>query len=137
MKRYIKVNAKNEIIDIFHENNIERFDGSEIFFDNVIAQDVHINGTCISDEFGFPLYKYVSGKVSSATGYEDQRAAKISEKARQAKIAQLTATDSNMPRITEDIIDLLISKKVIKKIDMPAEVQEKLDERKALRALIG
>lgn len=34
MKRYIKINSDNYIIDIFHELQTEKFDGTEIYFDD-------------------------------------------------------------------------------------------------------
>lgn len=51
MKRLIKINEQKEIIDIFHEHVKERFDGTEVLFDEVTEQDVHINGKCITDEW--------------------------------------------------------------------------------------
>ena len=49
---------------------------------------------------------------------------------------QLAATDANMLRITEDVIDILVAKNIIKITDLPVSVQDKLTERKSLRAQI-
>src|SRR5574343_775994 len=46
----------------------------------------------------------------------------------------LIATDSFMPRITEDFINILIDKGVLKLSDFTAEAQTKLAEREAKRA---
>jgi hypothetical protein len=67
MKRYIKINSENFIIDIFNEYNAERFDGSEIFFDvSDSPADVWINNKCIFDEIGNPVFKYIKGKVEES-----------------------------------------------------------------------
>jgi hypothetical protein len=137
MKRYIKINDKKEIVDIFHEHVTASFDGTEILLDDVQKQDVHLMGKCITDQWGFPYFKYENKKVVETTAYDAQRLLKAEETEKAKKVQQLAATDSNMQRITEDIIDLLIAKNIIKKTDMPAEVQAKLDERKALREEIG
>lgn len=63
MKRYIKINSNGEIIDLFFEIWKDRFDGTEIFHDEVEGMDIYINGKCISDDIGNPLFKVVDGKV--------------------------------------------------------------------------
>jgi len=50
--------------------------------------------------------------------------------------ALLAVTDTKMPRMLEDVIDTLISKESIIKSDLPQVVQDKYDEKKALRALL-
>ncbi|TAN58311.1 MAG: hypothetical protein EPN26_01685 [Rhodospirillales bacterium] len=45
----------------------------------------------------------------------------------------IAATDFNMSRVTEDLIDLLISKKVINFSELPEQAQRKLLFRKSLR----
>lgn len=53
-------------------------------------------------------------------------------------IAQvLNFSDSNLVRVLEDLIDLLIAKKLILFTDLPEEAQEKIRERKLLRSKIG
>ncbi len=47
--------------------------------------------------------------------------------------AEIAATDDDMPRITEDLIDLLISKKIIEMDDFPSETVQKLSKRKEKR----
>lgn len=64
MKRYIKLNSDNEIIDLFFEAWKDRFNGTEILLDEVEEMDCHINSKCISDEFGNPVFKYIKGKVT-------------------------------------------------------------------------
>ena len=46
----------------------------------------------------------------------------------------LAHTDTEMTRITEDMVDLLISKNIILLTDLPSAAQEKLNLRKRLRA---
>lgn len=48
----------------------------------------------------------------------------------------LADTDKYMARITEDLIDILISKKIISESDIPKSVSDKLNERKVLRSKI-
>ena len=61
MRRYLKINNKNYITDIFHEHQIEKFDGTEIFYDDVINQSVWINNKVIFNEMGNPIFKLISG----------------------------------------------------------------------------
>jgi len=64
MKRYIKIDSNNNIIDIFGEHLKENFDGTEIFLDEINSPaDVWINGKCITDEFNNPLFSYKDGKI--------------------------------------------------------------------------
>jgi hypothetical protein len=71
MKRYIKINSEKYIIDIFHEGLKDRFDGSEIKFDDSDSPaDVWINNKCIFDEIGNPIFQYVDGKVIEKTNPE-------------------------------------------------------------------
>ncbi len=137
MKRYIKINSKKEIVDIFHENVRDRFDGTEIFFDEVPQPDVHVNGKCIFCEFGFPNFYFKSGVVSDVVEYADKRIEKTAEKEKQRIKTQLISTDKDLPRITEDIIFLLIDKNLIKEMELAPEVMEKLNERKLLRQMMN
>jgi hypothetical protein len=73
MKRYIKINSKKDIIDIFHEHVRSKIDGTEILFDEVEEQSVHLMGKCITDEWGFPLFRYEKGKVVETNAYDTQR----------------------------------------------------------------
>lgn len=72
MKRYIKLNSNNEIIDLFFEVWKDRFDGTEIFFDEVEGMDVYVNGKCISDDIGNPLFKFDKGKIIEIDTYAPQ-----------------------------------------------------------------
>lgn len=49
----------------------------------------------------------------------------------------LTLTDTAIVRVLEDLIDLLIDKKLIMFTELPPEAQEKIRERKVLRSKIG
>lgn len=74
MKRYIKLNSENEIIDLFFEVWKDRFDGTEILLDEVENMDCHINGKCISDEYGNPIFQYIKGKLihNDMSKYKDK-----------------------------------------------------------------
>lgn len=48
--------------------------------------------------------------------------------------ATLTASDLKLVRVLEDIVDLLIERDVIRFTDLPEQAQEKLMERKSMRA---
>ena len=49
----------------------------------------------------------------------------------------LMHSDASMVRVLEDLVDLLIAKKVILFTELPAEAQAKIQNRKQLRAKIG
>lgn len=50
-----------------------------------------------------------------------------------AALKALPDTDAKMPRVVEDLIDILVSKNVIRKSDLPQSVQDIYDQKKALR----
>ena len=70
MKRYIKVNAKNEIIDLFFEVWKDRFDGTEIYLDDKEFPDAKINGKYILNDYGASIFKYNSGTITEKTPAE-------------------------------------------------------------------
>lgn len=70
---------------------------------------------------------------ANADDWVENPAKKALADERTAKSA-LIATDSYMQRITEDLIKVLIDKKVLKLSDFSAEAQAKLAEREAKRA---
>ncbi|MBL8446828.1 MAG: hypothetical protein JNJ44_05365 [Zoogloeaceae bacterium] len=49
----------------------------------------------------------------------------------------LADTDMRLVRVLEDLIDVLITKEVIRFTDLPAAAQEKLLERRTLRHALG
>lgn len=49
----------------------------------------------------------------------------------------LARTDTDLARITEDLIDILIARGVIQFTDFPAEAQEKLLRRRTTRAALS
>lgn len=93
MKRYIKINKDNEIIDLFFEVWKDRFDGTEIFLDEVEGMDVHINGKCISDEIGNPVFKVVDGKIIETTAHAAKLEAYKIERANEIVKAELQGID--------------------------------------------
>ena len=70
MKRYIKVNTKNEIIDLFFEAWKDRFDGTEIYLDDKDFGDVTIDGKYISNDYGASIFEYNSGTITEKTPAE-------------------------------------------------------------------
>ena len=56
MKRYIKINSNNEIIDLFNWFYRGQFDGSEIELDDTTPFLLTINGKTVLNEFGFPVF---------------------------------------------------------------------------------
>lgn len=71
IKRYIKTDNK-KIIDIFHEGQEEKFDGSEIYLDTVEAPSVWINGKGLFDEAGKPIFKLKNnGEIEEISNDED------------------------------------------------------------------
>jgi hypothetical protein len=93
MKRYIKLNSNKEIIDLFHEHVTERMDGTEIFLDEVEEQTVYINGKCISDDIGNPLFKYEEGKIIEIDTYKPQLEAYKKEQQNATTKSELSEID--------------------------------------------
>lgn len=65
--RYIKTNSNNEIIDIFHDYQIQKFDETEIELDS--NSGYMINGKYISNEYGIYLFIY-DGSITEKTESE-------------------------------------------------------------------
>jgi len=57
MKRYIKKNAENLIIDLFFEWQKNKFDGAEIEISD--GDKLKIDGKSISNEFGTPIFEMI------------------------------------------------------------------------------
>jgi hypothetical protein len=64
MKRYIGIDKNNIIIDLFFEDDKNKFDGTEILLDEVESKkDIKINGQYRSDDDGVSIFKYENGKI--------------------------------------------------------------------------
>jgi hypothetical protein len=83
--------------------------------DNVRTEDLIIDGD----------------KIRLKTEAEKEADRKLQE-AQEAK-QKFVETDPEMARVIEDIIDVLVAKKVIDYNDLAQEVQDKINERKLLR----
>lgn len=128
---YIRINEKKEIIDAF-TTGFRQPEKDDI----KIAQKQPERCWSLQlrdDKTMLYRLKYIDGKQVEKTREElDSDPAYVARQKQQA----LAATDANMPRITEDILDVLITKNIIKKDDLPAATQAKIDERKVLRSQI-
>ena len=65
--------------------------------------------------------------------YDTVKAQVEAERLKQSIKNKLTLSDTKMVRISEDLIDLLISKNLIKLAELPQSVIDKIKERKSLR----
>lgn len=72
------------------------------------------------------------GHVLRLKTEREKEADRIAREKEEAK-RQLAETDTKMIRVIEDIIDVLVAKKVIDYNDLAQEVQDKINERKLLR----
>lgn len=104
MKRYIKINSNNEITDLFFEVWKDRFDGTEIFHDEVEGMDVYINGKCISDDIGNPLFKYEKGKIIETTAHAAKLEAYKTEQENAIVKAELYEIDQKSIRAIREYI---------------------------------
>ena len=97
MKRYIKLNEQNEIIDLLIEDFKSRFYGTEIEFDDVDDESkyYHINGKCVRDEFGNPRFTYANGRATEIASSvytipsQNAQAAPVARAERNARIAAI------------------------------------------------
>lgn len=64
---------------------------------------------------------------------EAEKEADRKQQEKQEALQKLAETDAKMARVIEDIIDVLVAKKVIDYNDLAQEVQDKINERKLLR----
>jgi len=71
--------------------------------------------------------------AEEVTQKESQEAALAAARAAAQRIAAIAATDKDMARVGEDLLDILIVKGVVSLDDFPAQAREKINNRKALR----
>lgn len=60
----------------------------------------------------------------------------LAEREQAQKVAELAATDKDMARVGEDLVDVLLAKGVLDMADLPQTAQDKLADRKAKRAAL-
>lgn len=87
--------------------------------------------TTADNEIALSTWSDVNGSA-----VQDKRT-KTTAELNAADISALAATDSDMARVTEDLIDLLVSKGVITEAELPQGAQDKLTNRRSKRAAIG
>ena len=85
---------------------------------------------------GMPVHITQIGQTPDATMTTDQTKAGIKSPTDQAKSALALSDVSDMGRVSEDLIDTLVTKGVIALTDLPQAAQTKLAARKAQRATI-
>ena len=70
MNKYIKINAKNEIIDVFFEKQKNKKDGTEIFLENTEIKKHKINDKSISNQYGVPIFIWNGSSAMEKTQEE-------------------------------------------------------------------
>ena len=106
MKRYVKLNSKSEVIDLFFEIWKDRFDGTEILLDEVKdTTDCYINGKCISDEFGNPNFQFNNGitEIASSVYTEPARKTHAEPVVRAERNVRIEAMDKYCYQYERDI----------------------------------
>ena len=68
-KKYIKIEGYN-VTDVFFEYQEEKFDGNEIFLEEVEERRHNIKGKSISNDYGAFIFKYNSGTITEKTPAE-------------------------------------------------------------------
>lgn len=79
MKKYIIIDSNKFIINVCFEENKDT-----IYLDDVEKRDVHINGKCISDDIGVPIFQYIKGKVIE--NYDDSKLKEYQKQQSNSKI---------------------------------------------------
>ena len=70
MKKYIKVNNNHEIVDVFFDYQKSKFDGTEIFLEDVSLKEHKINGESISNYCGVFKFTWFGQFVFAKTPVE-------------------------------------------------------------------
>ncbi len=140
--QYIKLDENNNIIDLFWEHQKNKFDGSEIFFEEVDDNEkLKINGKSISNEYGAPIFQYDDGCVYERTQSEIDNDYKTLDALVLKAEKELGETDAYMPRIMNDYMDLMEAGVELKEENLPPAAQDKLiirrEKREAYKNLIG
>lgn len=92
-------------------------------------QYANYNAKIFDCDYDDIIYDGINIRIKTEEEKEKDRILQEAEEAKQ----QLIETDKDVVRVIEDIIDVLVAKKVVDYKDLPQSVQEKLAERKTLR----
>ena len=89
MKKYIKINSKKEVIDVFFDYQKNKFDGSEIFYKETDLLKHKINNKNISDKNGYFIFKYISGEIIEISSETIEESVEFIEKYQEEKKEEL------------------------------------------------
>lgn len=125
-KHYIRIDSQNRIIAAFSDAFQSPQDG-DILYRESDERHFHLE---LHREDGFLRYEWDGKKIIERTELTTDETALLSEQ--QAKTA-LAESDQAMIRGIDDLVNLLIEKKIISKEEFPEEFIKKIKAREKLR----
>lgn len=91
MKKYIKINDKNEIVDVLFDYQKRKFDGTEIFYEDTEIKKHKINDKSISSEYGVYIFTWNGSSAVEKTQSEIDNDADFIVKYRKMEKRELIA----------------------------------------------
>lgn len=134
MKRYIKINVNDEIIDLICDNGSEHQknkynSGTDIYFDEVQETNHKINGKSRSNENGIPIFTWDGTKAIEKDQSIIDTDPKQIQAAKDDIMKQIQVTNLDMIDGIEDVIKL-----VNNGTPLPKDLTDIITERENLRS---
>lgn len=126
-KHYIRINSQNRIIAAFSDAFLSPQDGDILYRE---TDERHFN-IDLHREDGFFRYEWDGKEIIERTELTADETALLSE---QQDKAALAASDQGVIRGIDDLVNLLVEKKIISREELPEKFIEKLEAREILRA---
>jgi hypothetical protein len=128
MEKYIKINQKNEIIDLFYDHQKIKFDGTEIQLKDEPKPTFKINGKSISNEHGVFIFTWDGSKVVEKKKAEIDADPKTIEALEEERKKPLMLDNKEILKLVDDTIQN-ISKSVV----LPTQIVTESDNRVNIR----
>lgn len=125
-KHYIRIDKQNRIIQAFSDAFRQPEDGDILIAD---TNERHFNLDLLRDD-GFYRYEWNGKEIIERAGVTVDETIELAERKAQEELAR---SDAEIIRGIDDIINLLIEKKIINKSELPPDLQVKLEARDVLR----
>ena len=124
-KHYIRIDSQNRIIAAFSDAFLSPQDGDILYRE---SDERHFNPE-LFDEMGIPKLEWKGKKIIEHKYDDDDKAAVTLAQSK----AALAASDQGVIRGIDDLVNLLVEKKIISREELPEKFVEKLEAREILR----
>jgi hypothetical protein len=127
---YVDLDSMDIVSHVFLQRKHLRYKNVDFNADDLLA----MNAATLTE--GGTGDKATGKAVLVGQVYQREYVSYTPEELHQQALGALAATDANMPRVVEDLIDALIANGSLLMSDLPQEAQDKINDRKAKRAAL-